>query len=151
MLGVNVRAGIAQRFDPYLVELTEASLLRAFVTEHRPCIIKSLRPRIKQIVLQHGTHAGCRAFRAQGQALSIQLVGKGVHFLLDDVCRLPNRTHEKIGLLQNGRADIEVAVTLQPGAHGIFNVFPQVRLTRQDIAHAANRLDVFVFHYINGK
>ena len=72
VLGIDVRAGEAERLDADLVKLPVASLLRSLVAEHRARVVQALRPAVEQIVLERGAHAGGRAFRAQRQALAVE-------------------------------------------------------------------------------
>ena len=56
LLGVDVRAREAERFDVELVELPVAALLRALVPEHRPAGPHALRPLVDQVVLDRRAH-----------------------------------------------------------------------------------------------
>jgi hypothetical protein len=41
VLGIDVRPGKTERFDPHLVKLTVAALLRPLVPEHRPAVVQA--------------------------------------------------------------------------------------------------------------
>ena len=74
----------AQQLDPDLVELSEPSLLGAFVAEHRPAIEIFERQVLRLAARnQHARHPG-GALGAQ-RHLVATLVGEAVHLLGDDV------------------------------------------------------------------
>ena len=93
--GIDVRPGEAKCFDADLVELAVATFLRTLVPEHRPRIPELLGGVVKQVVLDHRAQGTGRTFRTQRQAVAVQAVGKGVHFLLDDVGHFTDRADEQ--------------------------------------------------------
>jgi hypothetical protein len=56
LLGVDVRAGVAERLDVDLVELAVAALLRPLVAEHRDLAPQAQRPVVERVVLDHRPH-----------------------------------------------------------------------------------------------
>src|SRR5689334_17272389 len=60
LLGIDVRAGKAQRLDVELMKLAIASFLRTLVTEHRTAGPHALRPLVNEIVLYRGANDPCR-------------------------------------------------------------------------------------------
>src|SRR3954470_7298811 len=77
VLDVDVRSRKSKCLDPHLMELTITALLRPLVAKHRPHVKQPLSAVIEQIVFNHRAYTGSRAFRAQSQALAIELVDKG--------------------------------------------------------------------------
>jgi len=140
LLRVNIRSGIAERLHAHLVELAVAAFLRPLVAEHRPHVPELARAVIKQIVLEHGTHAGCRALRAQRQLLAVQAVLEGVHLLLDDVGDCADGARKQWRRLDQRHAHRPVAVAAQPITHQFLELFPQFGFVGQDVVHPADRL-----------
>ena len=141
---INIRAGHAEGFHPNLVELAIPACLGPLVTEHGPGVPQPLGLVVQQPMLLAGTHTAGRAFRAQGQAVTVTVV-EGVHFLFDDIGHFTDAALEQIGLLHDGHADFLVAVAGQHGPHFCFQPLPQPRLFRQDIVHPADGGD-FLAH-----
>ena len=63
-----------------------------------------------QLVLDQGAHAAGCSFRTQGQQLTVQAVGEGVHLLFDDVGHLADCPLEQGRRLDDRQADRLVAV-----------------------------------------
>ena len=103
------RFGSTDHFGVDLVELAEAALLRAFVTEHR-AVRRDLQGRI--LLPPLGQIGACDAggeFRAQRQRIAAAVL-EGVHFLRDDIGRLAERAREHRGRLEHGQLDALEAI-----------------------------------------
>ena len=135
---VDVRARKPERLGAERVIFTVAPLLRTFVTEQRAAVPEPLRPVVEQIVLERGAHRRCGSLRAQRQVLAI--VVERVHFLFDDIGHLAHAAYEEFGLLDDGRADVAVAVLTEHVADGVLEIFPERCLVGQHIVHAAHGL-----------
>ncbi len=109
-LGIDGRAGGAERFAAELVEFAVAALLDIFVAESRDVVEQADRrgPGSHAVFEVAADDAG-GAFGTQGQAAAA-LVQEGVHFLLDDVGGVADAALEKIGLFKSRDADFLVAV-----------------------------------------
>ena len=149
-LDIDVGVRVPERFRPERMVLAVASLLGPLVPEQRAAVPQPLRPLVEQVVLQRRAHGWRRAFRAQGELLAVHRVDEGVHLLLDDVGRLAYPAHEELRPLDDGRADLAVAVLLEHRARGFLEKAPAVRLVRQDIVHPADRLYPFGRHQVIG-
>ena len=133
---------------PVLVLVTDGaptddfdSGLRTLMAEHGSGIVQPLGSTVQQAVLQHRTHAGSGALRAQRQPVAIETVVEGIHLLLDDVGHRSDGTHEQVGLFDDGHADVAVSIGCHPLPHGLLEEFPQIRLVGQDVVHPADGLD----------
>src|SRR5690242_10868862 len=110
------------------MELAVAPLLRSFMAVHGAEVVEPLPSSVEEAVLC------CRAcdrgggFRAQGQRLLVQLVGKAVHLLLDDVGGLAYGPAEERRVLEDGRAHVAVAVASQPVAQKLLQGLPALGL-----------------------
>ena len=118
--GIDIGTGKAEGLDADLIELTVASFLRPLMTEHLPHVIQALRMLCRQLVLDDRAHATRCSFGTQGQCLAVETVGKGVHFLLDDVSDFADGALEKRRRFNNGQTDRAIAVGFEPGPHGFF-------------------------------
>ena len=102
-LGVDVRAGKAERLDVELVELAVAALLRPLVAEHRPHRPQAQRAVVERVVLDHRAHDAGGGLGAQRELVAVHRVGEGVHLLLDDVGHLAQAAHEQRRRLDDRR------------------------------------------------
>ena len=101
---------IAERLDADLVELPVAPALRPLVAEHRAHVVQALAAVVEHRVLDRGAHHAGRALGAQRERVAVHAVVEGVHLLLDDVGHLAQAAHEQRRGLDDGRADVAVAV-----------------------------------------
>ena len=138
--GIDIGTGIAERLDADLVELAVTPLLRPLVAVHLADVIEALRLAGDQVVLDDGTHAAGRPFRAQGQRLAVEAVDEGIHFLLDDVGDFADGALEQRRRLDDRQADRAVAVGLQPRPDGVLEQLPECRFVGQDVVHPAHGL-----------
>ena len=89
-----------------------------------------------EVVLDGGAHQAGRAFRAQRQALAVELVLEGVHLLLDNVRHLADAAHKQLRVLDDGRAHIAVGKAPHQIAHLRFQPLPAGGLAGKDVVHA---------------
>ena len=143
LLGVDVRAGEAERLDVELMELAIAALLRTLVAEHRSRRPHAKRPLVCQVVLdRRADDARCR-FGTQRQALAVQLVVERVHLVLDDVGVLADAAHEQWRRLDDRHAQVAVAIALEHVARRLLELMPRRRLVGEHVVHATHRLQCF--------
>src|SRR5690606_33390254 len=140
-LAIRIGTAEAERLRAYLVELAVASLLRPLVAEHRPHVPEPLGAVVEQVVLDRRPDHARRAFGAQRQGLAVERIDEGVHLLLDDVGHFADATHEKARRLDDGRADLLVAVGRHGAGHGLLEPSPPMGLGGQDIVHAPDGPD----------
>ena len=107
--GIDIWPFKAKGFHADLMELAVTAFLWALVTEHRSLVPEPLGLVMQQSVLHGGAYAAGSAFRAQGQAVAVAIL-KGVHLLLDNVGDLADGAREQRGLLDDGRADLGIAI-----------------------------------------
>ena len=139
-LGIDIRPRLIEDFHADLVELPVAALLRLLVAEHGAGVPELLHlAAAGHAVFQHRAHATGGAFGAQGQGFLVA-VEEGVHLLVHHVGTLADATGEQLGVLDDGQADLAVAVAVEQLGEGAFQVAPDRRLRRQDIVHATNGL-----------
>ena len=136
LLGIDVGAGVAHRLGADLVELAVAALLRPLVAKHRPDVEQALAAVAQERVLGHRTHDARGVLRAQGQAVAVHRVLERVHLLLDDVGHCAQAAHEQRGRLDDGRADVDVAVAAHQRANLALEPLPARRFRRQDVVHS---------------
>ncbi len=141
LLGIDVRAGEAERFDVELVELPIAALLRPLMAEHRPAGPDALWPLVGERMLDRGADDAGRRFGAQCEALAVQLVLERVHLVLDDVGRIPDPAHEQRCGLDDRHAQVAIAVLGEHGACRVLEAFPDHRLVGQHVIHPADGAD----------
>src|SRR3990167_1510061 len=135
-LGVDVRTVEVEDLATDLMELAITAFLRTFVTEHRADVPEFLHlTTAGDAVLEHSTHAGRRAFRAQGQGIAVAVV-EGVHLFFDDVGHFTNGALEQLGELDDRHADLLVTVVIQQTRDGALEMTPQRGLFGQDVVHA---------------
>ena len=115
-LQVDRRIRVADGLDTELVELAEASGLRAVVPEHGAEVVEPHRQRlVVQPVFQvRAADCGC-PLRTECDLLPAA-VFKAVHLLLDDVRLLADGAGEERRVLEDGRVDAGVAE--RPGGFG---------------------------------
>ena len=102
-------------FDPDLMELAHASLLRPLIAEHRPGIEELQRQALRESVGDHRPHHAGGVFRAQCQRLAAT-VGEVVGFLGDHIAAVAERTREHLGKLEHRRRHLLKAVKARGGA-----------------------------------
>ena len=145
LFGIDVRAGQSEGLDAQLMELPIAPLLRPFVAKHRSQIPEAARLVVQESVLDTGPHAAGRAFGAQGETLAVAVL-EGVHLLLDDVRDLADRSPEQLGLLDDGHADLGIAIGLHGLAQQRLDRLPGGGLVRQEVVHPPYRLNLSLGH-----
>ncbi|CAH0284404.1 hypothetical protein SRABI106_03357 [Rahnella aquatilis] len=128
-------------FYTQLIELTIATFLRAFVTEHRTDVPQTLFLIVQQTMFNTGAHAARRTFRTQRQAFAVA-VFKGIHFFFHDISHFTDSAFKQWGLLYNRHTDFTVAVTAKHLFQRSFNTLPQGCVFWQVVVHAANGLDI---------
>ena len=89
--------------------------------EHRPHVVKPLAAVIQHRMLDHGTYNPGRAFRSQGQLLTVETILERIHFLFNDIRHLPQPPHKQPRGLDDGRADVAIGVAV----HERTNLFLQ--------------------------
>ena len=67
---------------------------------------------------------------------AVEGVAEGVHFLLDDVGDGAEAPGEELGGLDDGRADLAVAIAARPGGDDFLEALPARRGLRQQVVHA---------------
>jgi hypothetical protein len=144
LLGVHVRPLEAERLDVELVELALAALLRALVAEHGARGPHPHRPVVEEVVLDRRAHDAGRRFRPERQALPVAIL-ENVHLLLDDVGDLADAAHEERRGLDERRADAAIPVLPEDRTARVLEHLPKRRGVRQDVFHAADRLE-FLLH-----
>ncbi len=85
-------------------------------------------------MLDEGANDRGRPLGPQGHR-GAALVGKGVHFLLDNVGGLADRAAEQFGLFQNRHADLAIAEGPEDAPGTLFQKLPGFHLSRQDVVH----------------
>ena len=117
-LDVHGRAGHPEGLDVHLVELPVAPLLRALAAEHRPQGIDLERGvRLHEVVLDDRAHDAGRGLGPEGQRgpLFVPIL-EGVHLLRDDVGVGADAAREQPRVLEEGRADLPIAVAARRGS-----------------------------------
>ena len=138
---IDVRPREPQRLDAELVELAVAAFLRALVAVHRARVPEAHRAVVDEAVLDGRAHRGSRGLGAQRELLAVQLVGEGVHLLLDDVGDLADRAAKQTRVLEQRRADVAVAVADRPVTNDYFEGKPALRRVGQNVVHATDGLE----------
>ena len=123
------------------MKLPIATTLRAFVTKHGTQRIDTLRPIVQKIMFDCRAHHTSGEFGAQRQRLTIERIGKGVHFFFNDVGDLTDTARKQTRVLKDRGTHITVAISLQPITHDLFELLPARRGAGQGIIHTANRGD----------
>jgi hypothetical protein len=140
-LGVDRRAREAEGLDVDLVELPVAALLRPLAPEHRPDRVDAeRRVGVHQVVLDHRAHDAGRGLGPEGQRAAVAVV-EGVHLLRDDVGVGADAAREELGLLEDGRSQLAIAVAREELARRRLDAVPGRNLLRQHVLRAADRLD----------
>src|SRR5512141_1719109 len=123
------------------MELPEAPCLRPLMAEHRAEVEIFLRERIGcPVVLDEGADCTGSALGAQGQGGTIT-VRKGVHLLLDDICRRADAPGKERSELEDGDADLLVPVTECPASRCILDETPSRGFLRKDVFDPFYALD----------
>ncbi len=113
-LGVARGVGASEHFDPELIELPVAALLRALAPEHRARVIEALLgvAAIESGLDIRADHAGS-AFRTKREGgLGLVAIGEQVHLLFDDIGGLAGRALVEPGALDQRNSNLTEAVTL---------------------------------------
>ncbi len=134
--GIDVRSRKAHRLDVDLMELPVAPALRPLVAEHGAYGPQPARRLVGKVVLDDRTHHTGGELGAEREVLAIQAILERVHLLLDDVGDLADALHEELGVLDDRRTDLLVAVAPQPVGHAGFEPLPQRRLAGEHVVHA---------------
>ena len=106
------------------------------MTKHRAHVIQALASVIEQVVLDRCAHHTRRGFWAQGQGVAVEAIFKGVHLFFDDVGHLAQSTHKQGRGLNDGGADVAIAMTTHQLTHELLQPLPAVRVDRQQVIHA---------------
>ena len=91
------------------MELAVTAFLRLFVAKHGPRRPEFLFLIVKQSVAQSCSYHARRRFGAQRQALAIA-IGKGIHFLCNDIRLGAYRALEQLGEFQQRQAYFGITV-----------------------------------------
>ena len=84
-----------------------------------------MQPSVRiELVLQVGTHSGCRILRAQRQT-AVAAVGKGIHLLVHDIRAVADAALEELRVLEDRRADLMIAITGAELAEDILHICPR--------------------------
>ncbi len=135
-LRVDGRPGITDRLDVELPELAVAAGLRAVVAEHRPDEreLHRLGPGLHP-VLDVGAHDSGGGLRAERPGLGLFGARRDPEqLLLDDVRHLADTALEDLGLFDEGRLDLAVAVPGGERRGSPFEACPGDPLGGQDVA-----------------
>ena len=130
---IDIRTGYAQSFYTELVELTQTACLRTVITEHRSDVIE-LRGSVilAQLMLNVSADSTGGVFRTQGNA-AVAAVGKGIHFLFNNVGGITDTALEQLCMLKHRSSDFFVAILCANFAHGFFQITPCVNVGRHNI------------------
>ena len=109
------------------------------MAKHRTRIPQPAGLIVQQTVFDPGAHATGGALGAQAQAVAVA-VFKGIHLLLDDIRHLADGAFEQLGALQQGHADLFIAVAFQDLAGHLLQIGEIPALLREDVVHTANGL-----------
>ena len=71
---------------------------------------------------------------------AVALVGKGVHFLLNDVRRVAHAALKQLRMLEHGRTDFAVSGQMTYAAHRLFDFVPAMTVFRKHILRSLGRL-----------
>ena len=131
--------GNAKQLHTNLVKLTQAPLLRAFVSEHRPGIKELQRQVLAETAGDKRTGDSRRPLGPQRDLISA-LVGEGIHFLGDDIRRFTKRTREHVAEFENRRCRLVITIARGQIPAGIDYMPGTTCLIREDVVGAANGL-----------
>ena len=140
-LGVDLRAGRADRLERELPVLAVAAAARRAVAVHRRDRVRlhRLRPAV-QAALEVGADDRRRALGPERER-AVGAVGERVHLLVHDVRGLAGGAREQAGVLEPGRLDPAPAVVGGLLLHHADDVPPAV-VVRQDVVRPARRLEL---------
>src|SRR5690606_8920115 len=144
-LGVDVRARVSEGLDVELIKLPETAALRLLVPEHRPRAPHPLTLVVQQAVRDHGAHHAGGPLRPQGQRVPARILERE-HLLLHDVRELSDRTLEQRRVLHDRHADLPIGVRGEQLPGEALEAMPGGDLRRQDVIHAARRLNLLLSH-----
>ena len=108
------------------------------MSEHGPDVVEPLDSAVvMESVFDKCSHDRGGAFGPETESFSLA-VGKGVHFLLDDVGCRTDAAGEQFGLLENGSSHLRVTVKSEIVPDRGFDFLPELCCLRQQIVSAAN-------------
>ena len=140
-LGIHGRARRADRFHVHLVELAEAARLGPLVPEHRADQVQLHQAALGgQVVLGERPHQRGGGFGTQRQAFAPAVL-EGVHLLLDDIGRLADPADEQLRPLEDGGANLGIAVPIQHVTRHRLQRLPFPRLVGKNVRSPSNALD----------
>ena len=129
--GVNEGGFRTNRFGANLEKLAKATLLRTFPAEHRSHVVKLEQPRLLvEAMFNIGADHRCRVLRTQCEGRPVA-VFKRVHLLGNDIGFRAYTAGEKLGFLEDGRADFLVMIRPEYFAGSTFHAVPHRRIRRQ--------------------
>jgi hypothetical protein len=108
----------ADELDIDLMELPEATLLRALVAEHRSAGEELQRQILGEAIRENRAHDPGGVFRPQ-RDLFATAIGEGVHLLGDDIGGLADRPREDFGEFEDRGRDLLIAIALGDAPRGV--------------------------------
>ena len=91
-------------------------------------------------MLVGGSDTSSGALGTQAEIVAIAIV-EAVHFFFNNVGDFANRAFKELCLFEHRETDFAVAIAANNTLERLFKVLPSRRLRRQDIVHAADRLE----------
>jgi hypothetical protein len=126
------RIGRSDGLDADLVELAEAPLLGPLLPERGPEIEELPEVLLREeALLDEDADDRRRQFGAERERLLV--VPERVHLLLDDVGHLAGGLVEELGVFEDRRAHLLVAVAAEDAAHRLFDLEPERDALREDV------------------
>lgn len=118
--------------------------LRTFVSENGRDVISlhGKRSRI-QTVFDKTSRNARRAFRFQRDR-AVAFVEKGVHFLIDDVCRIAHAAQEQFGMFKSRRADFFDVEKARRFTDGVFDIMPFVTVLGEDVFRTLRDIETHI-------
>ena len=140
-LGIERRVRLAEGLDIGLMELPVAAGLRALVPEHRSHRVQPDGLRLDvESMLDIGAQHARRRLGPKRERIPAPVLER-VHLLLDDVRLVADPSREQLGALEEGHADLAIAIRFEDPAGRRLDTLPARSLRGQDVADAANGLD----------
>ena len=139
-LGIGEGFRGSDQFDPDLVELPVAALLRSLVAEHRAGVENLLRQRLRQPVGDQSAADRGRRFGPQGDAVAAT-IGEGVHLLGHDIRGLAEGAGEDRRLLEDRRRPFLETVEVRDMPGPVDDVAMAAHVFADEIAGSADRLE----------
>ncbi|EJX03300.1 hypothetical protein EVA_08593 [gut metagenome] len=137
-------------FSTELIELTITAALRTFMTEHRTAVPQTLGCAVKQIIFIYTTNDSGRAFRTKRQLIAVHAVGKGIHFLFDNIGDFTHPACKNLGIFKNRGTDFLVAITFKNADSRLLNMLPDGGVLRKHVVHALDAGEFFFTHFLFG-